>query len=335
MADQRDYDIALSFAGEDRGYVDQVANLLNDRGVRVFYDLFEVADLWGKDLYVHLSEVYNKRARFTIIFISEAYARKLWTNHERKSAQARAFQDAQEYILPARFDDTEIPGVLPTTGYVSLTGLSPEDFVSLITRKLVSSGGSVPSELVRRDFSMMARAEPLPNSTFAVIIKDDEGRPIKGCQVILQAENGTLNSHITGDNGDVSFELKVRRVSALLVAHPAFSAAIYRMVDPDGAMQVTLPRTDNIGSVAIFGTGYIPGLNGRLNPKLDSSQRTYLYALNIAIDGGKIQPVPFEINVPLELEDNDGIVVFATIKHIAGDLSLLQFTRKPDASAIR
>ena len=112
MNDHRDYDVALSFAGEDREYVDQVANKLKDRGVKVFYDLFEEADLWGKDLYVHLSEIYQVRAKFTVMFISKSYGEKLWTNHERRAAQARAFQEAQEYILPARFDETQIPGVL-------------------------------------------------------------------------------------------------------------------------------------------------------------------------------------------------------------------------------
>ena len=332
MAENQDYDIALSFAGEERDYVDRVANLLKERGVKVFYDLFE--DLWGKDLYVHLSEVYNKRARFTVMFISKAYANKLWTNHERKSAQARAFQEAQEYILPARFNDTDIPGVLSTVGYVSLKDLSPEDFVSLITKKLIGSGGSVPTELVRRDFSTLARSELRHGSNFAVLVKDDEGASIKGCELTVQAENGTFNSIITGDDGAAVFKLKVRRPSTLLASHPIFPAAVYEKVDPDGTLEISLPRTDNIGSITIRGTGYIPGLKGCLNPLLDDpishdSQNTYLYANNIAIDGGKIQPATFKVNVPFELEDADGTVVYATVKHIAGDVSLIQFTRKP------
>lgn len=44
------YDIALSFAGENREYVDKVAKLLKDKGISVFYDLFEKANMWGKDL---------------------------------------------------------------------------------------------------------------------------------------------------------------------------------------------------------------------------------------------------------------------------------------------
>jgi hypothetical protein len=211
MSGNRDFDIALSFAGEEREYVDRVANLLRDRGVKVFYDLFEEADLWGKDLYVHLSDVYQKRAQFTVMFISEAYANKLWTNLERKAAQARAFQEAQAYILPARFDDTDIPGVLPTVGYISLKNRPPEDLVSIITKKLVSSGGSVPTELVRRDFSSLARANALEGNAFAVTVRDDEGMLINGCQLTVQAENGTFNGVSTGDEGVAVFELKVRR----------------------------------------------------------------------------------------------------------------------------
>lgn len=330
MVDNRDYDIALSFAGEERDYVDRVANLLKERGVKVFYDLFEEADLWGKDLYTHLSEVYQKRARFTVMFISEAYAKKLWTNHERKSAQARAFQEAQEYILPARFDDTEIPGVLSTVGYVSLKGRSPEDLVSLITKKLIGSGGSVPTELVRRDFSTLSRAEAMPGSKFAVVIRDDEGTPIEDCQLTVQAENGTSNAIATGNDGVAVFELKLRRPSTLLVSHPRFPAAVYEKVDTEGTMEITLPRMDNIGSITVRRTGYIPGLKGRLNPILDSLNRTYLYADNIAIDGGKGQPTTFKVNEPFELEDADGTVVYATVKHIAAEISLLQYTRKPD-----
>jgi hypothetical protein len=106
------YDVALSFAGEDRKYVECTAEFLKNRGIRVFYDKYEEAELWGKDLYTHLRDIYSNRATYTILFLSKHYATKLWTNHERESAQARAFEENREYLLPARFDDTPIPGVL-------------------------------------------------------------------------------------------------------------------------------------------------------------------------------------------------------------------------------
>src|SRR6185437_12782717 len=131
------YHVALSFAGEDRRYVDKVANRLRAEGVEVFYDKFEDTKLWGKDLYEYLSDVYQNQAFFTVMFISEAYKDKLWTNHERRSAQARAFSENKEYILPAFFDTSvEVPGVLKTTGYVGLSGVTPEEFAEKIVEKL-------------------------------------------------------------------------------------------------------------------------------------------------------------------------------------------------------
>jgi hypothetical protein len=61
--DSFEYDVCLSFAGEDRAYVEQVAEALAARGVRVFYDVYERVDLWGKDLYVHLADVYPSADR--------------------------------------------------------------------------------------------------------------------------------------------------------------------------------------------------------------------------------------------------------------------------------
>ncbi len=136
MNDARQYDVALSFAGEDRAYVGMVADCLVARDVKVFYDNYETAELWGKDLYSHLTAVYKDKAQYTLMFISRHYREKLWTNHERRAAQARAFQENQEYILPARFDDTEIEGLLVTVGFIDLRRHSPQEVCVLVCQKL-------------------------------------------------------------------------------------------------------------------------------------------------------------------------------------------------------
>jgi len=135
------YHVALSFAGEDRKYVERVAEELVRHGVKVFYDKFEDTRLWGKDLYSYLSDVYKNQAMYTVMFVSEAYKKKLWTNHERKSAQARAFAENKEYILPAMFDKkVEVPGLHKTTGYLDLRALSPEVVAAKIVQKLHDEG---------------------------------------------------------------------------------------------------------------------------------------------------------------------------------------------------
>ena len=152
MTDRKKYDVALSFAGEDRAYVEMVADGLRSRGVSVFYDRFETAKLWGKDLYEHLTSIYKDKASYTVLFISKHYAEKLWARVERRAALARAFQENREYILPARFDDTEIEGLLGTVGYIDLRQVSPLEICILICEKVG-----------RKPFDMKADLMPSPN----------------------------------------------------------------------------------------------------------------------------------------------------------------------------
>jgi hypothetical protein len=132
-----EYDVALSFAGEDRGHAEAIAELLKDRGVRVFYDLFEQAALWGKDLYQHLQTVYRDQARFCVIFVSAAYAKKLWTRHELQQAQARALTENAEYILPVRLDQTALPGLNFTIGYLDGRAYDATTIVDMLLKKLM------------------------------------------------------------------------------------------------------------------------------------------------------------------------------------------------------
>ena len=116
-----EYDVALSFAGEDRRYAEEIAEVLKAHGVRVFYDSFEQANLWGKNLFEHLHSVYSKKARFCIMLVSSAYASKMWTVHERRSAQERSLKERDsEYILPVRIDDTELPGLPSSVVYLDI-----------------------------------------------------------------------------------------------------------------------------------------------------------------------------------------------------------------------
>ncbi|NRA14951.1 MAG: TIR domain-containing protein [Oceanospirillaceae bacterium] len=131
-----EFDVAISFAGEDRVTARKIAKLLRDNRRRVFYDEYEKASLWGQDLYSHLSNVYKNKARYCLILISKYYKDKLWTKHELQSAQARAFSEDQVYILPLYIDDTELEGILPTTGYLHVEQNSIEDIVEAIEQKL-------------------------------------------------------------------------------------------------------------------------------------------------------------------------------------------------------
>lgn len=131
-----EYDICLSFASEERRFVREVANELTNRGVRVFFDEYAEVELWGKDLYSHLDDIYRNAARYCVLFVSRHYAKRVWTNHERQSAQSRALTENKEYILPARFDDTTVPGLRPTVGFIDLRSRTPANIADLVVKKL-------------------------------------------------------------------------------------------------------------------------------------------------------------------------------------------------------
>jgi hypothetical protein len=171
--DMKKYQVALSFAGEDRDYVEKVASQLVAEGVTVFYDKFEEATLWGKNLFTHLSDVYENKAVFTVMFISEHYKKKLWTNHERESAQARAFENNREYILPAFFDESvKIPGVLKTTGRIALARKTPEELAALIVKKLEESGVEISSRFAYAEEAKADVDFPRPKGSKAAKLLD-------------------------------------------------------------------------------------------------------------------------------------------------------------------
>lgn len=136
MGESFRYDVTFSFAGEDRQTVERLARLLRRNGVRVFYDTWEQADLWGKDLYKHLDEIYRFAARYCMIFVSEHYVKKAWTKHELRSAQARAFEENSEYILPIRMDDTKLPGLPPTIAYIDARTIPLTEVCQMFVSKL-------------------------------------------------------------------------------------------------------------------------------------------------------------------------------------------------------
>lgn len=130
------YNVALSFAGEQRVYVKEVAKILKEiYGLTVFFDEFESNNLWGKNLYEYLHEIYSEKAEYVIIFTSKEYKTKIWTNHERKAAQERALKEKKEYILPVKFDDTKIPGLPSTVGYLDASKLSPIEVAKTFAKK--------------------------------------------------------------------------------------------------------------------------------------------------------------------------------------------------------
>ena len=120
------YEVALSFAGEQREYVEEVARALQSRGIAVFYDEFEKVSLWGKHLTEELQSVYERRSAMSVVFVSKEWVEKSWPRYERRAILSRAVQEPGEYMLPVRFDDNSVPGLPKSVSYLQADDHSPE-----------------------------------------------------------------------------------------------------------------------------------------------------------------------------------------------------------------
>jgi hypothetical protein len=132
--------VALSFAGAQRAYVEQVAAALEARGVRCFYGADEEIELWGKYLAEELPAIYSEQAAAVVVFVSAEYAARDWTRLERRAALNRAVRERREYVLPARFDDTPLPGLLSDMVTIDLRTRAPQQFAAMIAGKLAALG---------------------------------------------------------------------------------------------------------------------------------------------------------------------------------------------------
>ncbi len=147
MDERYEYDVALSFAGEDREYVEQVALFLKKKNIAIFYDYFEEVDLWGKNLISYLENIYTHKSKYCVIFISQHYVQKEWTTYESSAAMVRMLDSnlkQKEYLLPVKFDETKVSGILSTIGFIDGKKKSPEELGNLIIKKV--HGGETEKE---------------------------------------------------------------------------------------------------------------------------------------------------------------------------------------------
>jgi len=71
-----------------------------------------------------------------VVFISAEYAAQDWTRHECRAALDQAVRERREFILPARFDDTGLPGLSPGIVVLDLRTMPPEEFAVRVIAKL-------------------------------------------------------------------------------------------------------------------------------------------------------------------------------------------------------
>ncbi|MEO1209721.1 MAG: TIR domain-containing protein [Cyanobacteria bacterium J06638_20] len=136
---ERRFRVGLSFPGEHRKFIGDVATLLAEElGYhRVFYDQNYEDELARLDLDVYLGNLYRNECDLIVPFFSEEYVNRRWCRLEWRHMRDIIFNvDRSDSIMPFRFDDVQIQGLLNFDGFITVDARSPKEISQLILSRL-------------------------------------------------------------------------------------------------------------------------------------------------------------------------------------------------------
>jgi hypothetical protein len=148
---EEQYDIAVSFAGEQRDYVSRTVDACKQLGLNVFYDKDKNNEWWGKNFIRQQRDVYSSKTRFFVPFISSEYLSKPVPMDEFEAAMMTAVKQGEGYILPVLMGDAEVPPDLlhPHIGYLRAEDFTPEALAQELQKRVGASeqAGTAPTEI--------------------------------------------------------------------------------------------------------------------------------------------------------------------------------------------
>lgn len=135
---EKEYDLAFSFAGEHRQYVEEVKHECEKLGLKVFYDRDKNNDWWGKNFISAQRQVYGQKTRHFVPFISPEYFDKPIPSDEFESAVFTALETGSDYILPVIIADAKIPAdkLPPQIHYLRAEDYTPMALAQEFSKKL-------------------------------------------------------------------------------------------------------------------------------------------------------------------------------------------------------
>ncbi len=206
------------------------------------------------------------------------------------------------------------------------------DGVSIIKKRTYEATGELPvyrlidrSNLLLKIPATKLELKPA-GSTISV---HSNGLPLEGVDVLSLFPNKTWHHSTTNQDGEAWFDFYTTHLPmTVYAAKEGYTGGLALNWRPDQeGKRIELTKMPFGGGSVIFpnATGFVPELKGRLNPILDTHDRMYLYADNIAIEDGLQQPVSFKLGDPIKLTDSYGSEMSVTILKIIGRSALIEY----------
>ena len=135
------FHVALSFPGEHRFFVEEVASHLASLvgRERVLYDKFYEAEFARPDLDIYLPNLYRTASELVAIFLCADYTKKRWCKLEWRFIRQLICTSDASRIMFLSFDNIgAVPelGILSGDGYVSIGKRTAQEIAEIILQRL-------------------------------------------------------------------------------------------------------------------------------------------------------------------------------------------------------
>lgn len=132
------FDVALSFPGEVRSYVESVAGEL-ERLIgpdSYFYDNNYKAQLARPSLDTLLQDVFRNRARLIVVFLCAKYQEKEWCGMEFRAIREIIKEREHQRVMFIKMDEGIVDGVFSTDGYIDGRTHTPTELAGFIQERV-------------------------------------------------------------------------------------------------------------------------------------------------------------------------------------------------------
>jgi hypothetical protein len=103
-----EFEVALSFAGENRDLANHIAEGLKTLDVTVFYDELYESNYLGKSWSKQFTEIFGTRSKYVVCLLDIHHQKKIWPTFERDVFASRV---ADESVFPITLDGTVFSGI--------------------------------------------------------------------------------------------------------------------------------------------------------------------------------------------------------------------------------
>jgi len=164
-----------------------------------------------------------------------------------------------------------------------------------------------------------------------VVIKlvDDKGVPVEKAQVAAILKSGAYQDALWDQaSGHYKCEPTEQCIKVFAGA-VGYEASVAKFPRDGGLFPMVLKKSPVKNSAVIHSAGSLPGIEGTINPILDSQRRTYVYARKIGLEfRGRpaMQPLYFAINKPIEAVSPTGRPFKLWVVDITQEVSIVEYT---------